>query len=150
MEGKPLYADAHVNGHANPTFLLKQQDSDHLVKIMTQTIVPFCSHVCDSKSKQLNFVMVAFIHRGNPLLVRARLAQLAPDTLLCVRHRSLLLYLRTPRSRESRHLSLQLLLRDSTLLRVTLHLLLNLLISQSRDGTRLLHHLQDLRLYLRQ
>ncbi|XP_077388476.1 disintegrin and metalloproteinase domain-containing protein 19 isoform X1 [Festucalex cinctus] len=26
VEAKPLHADAHVNGHTNPTFLLKQQD----------------------------------------------------------------------------------------------------------------------------
>ncbi|XP_061644136.1 disintegrin and metalloproteinase domain-containing protein 19 [Phyllopteryx taeniolatus] len=27
-EAKPLHADGHVNGHTNPTFLLKKQDSD--------------------------------------------------------------------------------------------------------------------------
>ncbi|XP_034545260.1 disintegrin and metalloproteinase domain-containing protein 19 isoform X2 [Notolabrus celidotus] len=32
VESKPLCADGHVNGHTNPTFLLKKQDSDHLVK----------------------------------------------------------------------------------------------------------------------
>ncbi|KAM9357468.1 disintegrin and metalloproteinase domain-containing protein 19 [Symphorus nematophorus] len=32
IESKALYADSHVNGHANPTFLLKKQDSDHLGK----------------------------------------------------------------------------------------------------------------------
>ncbi|XP_076595916.1 disintegrin and metalloproteinase domain-containing protein 19 [Chaetodon auriga] len=31
-EGKQPYADGHVNGHANPAFLLKIQDSDHLGK----------------------------------------------------------------------------------------------------------------------
>lgn len=39
VEGKPLHADGQVSGHANPTFLLKKQDSDHLVKkpMMSQT-----------------------------------------------------------------------------------------------------------------
>ncbi|XP_037636668.1 disintegrin and metalloproteinase domain-containing protein 19 [Sebastes umbrosus] len=32
VEGKPLCADSHVSGHANPTFFLKKQDSDHLGK----------------------------------------------------------------------------------------------------------------------
>ncbi|XP_034070841.1 disintegrin and metalloproteinase domain-containing protein 19 [Gymnodraco acuticeps] len=32
VDGKPLHADVHVNGHANPTFLLKKQDSDNLGK----------------------------------------------------------------------------------------------------------------------
>ncbi|XP_042349013.1 disintegrin and metalloproteinase domain-containing protein 19 [Plectropomus leopardus] len=32
VESKPLQANGHVNGHANPTFLLKKQDSDHLEK----------------------------------------------------------------------------------------------------------------------
>ncbi|XP_038555908.1 disintegrin and metalloproteinase domain-containing protein 19-like [Micropterus salmoides] len=32
VEGKPLYAGGHVSGHANPAFLLKTQDSDHLGK----------------------------------------------------------------------------------------------------------------------
>lgn len=31
-DSKPVYADGHVNGHANPAFLLKKQDMDHLVK----------------------------------------------------------------------------------------------------------------------
>lgn len=31
-EGKPLQAVDHGNGHANLTFLLNKQDSDHLVK----------------------------------------------------------------------------------------------------------------------
>ncbi|XP_071362810.1 disintegrin and metalloproteinase domain-containing protein 19 [Trachinotus anak] len=31
-EGKPVSADGHVNGHANPTFLLKRHPPDHLVK----------------------------------------------------------------------------------------------------------------------
>ncbi|XP_008277789.1 disintegrin and metalloproteinase domain-containing protein 19 isoform X2 [Stegastes partitus] len=32
IEGKPLYTDDNVNGHTNPTFLLKKQDSDNLGK----------------------------------------------------------------------------------------------------------------------
>ncbi|XP_053285079.1 disintegrin and metalloproteinase domain-containing protein 19 isoform X2 [Pleuronectes platessa] len=32
VEAKPLQADCHLNGHANPTFLLKKQPSDRLVK----------------------------------------------------------------------------------------------------------------------
>ncbi|XP_036932863.1 disintegrin and metalloproteinase domain-containing protein 19 [Acanthopagrus latus] len=32
IEDKPLCADSQVNGHANPTFLLKKQDSSHLGK----------------------------------------------------------------------------------------------------------------------
>ncbi|XP_070692876.1 disintegrin and metalloproteinase domain-containing protein 19 [Pempheris klunzingeri] len=32
VNSKPLCADSHVNGHTNPTFLLKKQDSDHLGK----------------------------------------------------------------------------------------------------------------------
>uniref|UniRef100_A0A3Q1CH67 ADAM metallopeptidase domain 19b n=1 Tax=Amphiprion ocellaris TaxID=80972 RepID=A0A3Q1CH67_AMPOC len=32
IEGKPLYTDDNVNGHTNPTFLLKKQDSDQLGK----------------------------------------------------------------------------------------------------------------------
>ncbi|XP_049898058.1 disintegrin and metalloproteinase domain-containing protein 19 [Epinephelus moara] len=32
VDNKPLFADGHVNGHANPTFLLKKQDPDHLGK----------------------------------------------------------------------------------------------------------------------
>lgn len=32
IEDKPLCADSQVNGHANPTFLLKKQDSSHLVR----------------------------------------------------------------------------------------------------------------------
>ncbi|XP_041652862.1 disintegrin and metalloproteinase domain-containing protein 19 isoform X1 [Cheilinus undulatus] len=32
VEGKPLCVDGHVNGHTNPTFLLKKQDADHLGK----------------------------------------------------------------------------------------------------------------------
>nr|XP_046262723.1 disintegrin and metalloproteinase domain-containing protein 19 [Scatophagus argus] len=32
VEGKPLYADVHENGHANPTFLIKKHGSDHLGK----------------------------------------------------------------------------------------------------------------------
>lgn len=32
VEAKPLHVDSHVNGHANPAFLLKKQDSDRLVK----------------------------------------------------------------------------------------------------------------------
>ncbi|XP_029918400.1 disintegrin and metalloproteinase domain-containing protein 19 [Myripristis murdjan] len=31
-EAKPLHADGHATGHANPTFLLKRQDSDRLGK----------------------------------------------------------------------------------------------------------------------
>lgn len=31
-ESKPLRADGHANGHANPAFLLRKQDQDHLVK----------------------------------------------------------------------------------------------------------------------
>ncbi|KAM9850110.1 disintegrin and metalloproteinase domain-containing protein 19 [Aulostomus maculatus] len=30
VEAKPLHASSQVNGHANPTFLLKKQESDHL------------------------------------------------------------------------------------------------------------------------
>ncbi|XP_059202750.1 disintegrin and metalloproteinase domain-containing protein 19 [Centropristis striata] len=32
VESKPLHPDIHINGHANPTFLLKKQDPDHLGK----------------------------------------------------------------------------------------------------------------------
>ncbi|XP_035017449.1 disintegrin and metalloproteinase domain-containing protein 19 [Hippoglossus stenolepis] len=32
VEAKPLHADGHLNGHANPTFFLKKQPSDPLVK----------------------------------------------------------------------------------------------------------------------
>ncbi|XP_022077650.2 disintegrin and metalloproteinase domain-containing protein 19 [Acanthochromis polyacanthus] len=32
IEGKPLHTDDNVNGHTNPTFLLKKQDSNHLGK----------------------------------------------------------------------------------------------------------------------
>ncbi len=39
VEAKSLHSDGQVIGHANPTFLLKKQDSDHLVKkpMMIQT-----------------------------------------------------------------------------------------------------------------
>lgn len=39
VEGKPLYAGGHVSGHANPAFLLKTQDSDHLVMKSTDSAV---------------------------------------------------------------------------------------------------------------
>uniref|UniRef100_A0A8D3E798 ADAM metallopeptidase domain 19b n=1 Tax=Scophthalmus maximus TaxID=52904 RepID=A0A8D3E798_SCOMX len=32
VESRPLHADGHVNGHTNPTFLLKKQQSELLVK----------------------------------------------------------------------------------------------------------------------
>ncbi|XP_039669787.1 disintegrin and metalloproteinase domain-containing protein 19 isoform X3 [Perca fluviatilis] len=46
VEGKPLYTNIHVNGHANPTFLLKKQDSDHLGKSS-----PNPSPSCSSRSR---------------------------------------------------------------------------------------------------
>ncbi|XP_039974933.1 disintegrin and metalloproteinase domain-containing protein 19 [Xiphias gladius] len=46
VEGKPFYADGHVNGHANPTFLLKKQQSDHLVKSS-----PHPSPSCSTRSR---------------------------------------------------------------------------------------------------
>lgn len=41
IESKSLCAEDHVNGHTNPTFLLKKKDSDHLVKtpMMTDTVL---------------------------------------------------------------------------------------------------------------
>ncbi|KAF3838099.1 hypothetical protein F7725_009867, partial [Dissostichus mawsoni] len=55
VEGKPLHADVHVNGHANPTFLLKKQDSDNLVKkpFPTETgkSSPRPSPSCSSRSR---------------------------------------------------------------------------------------------------
>ncbi|XP_010771089.1 disintegrin and metalloproteinase domain-containing protein 19 [Notothenia coriiceps] len=46
VDGKPLHADVHVNGHANPTFLLKKQDSDNLGKSS-----PRPSPSCSSRSR---------------------------------------------------------------------------------------------------
>ncbi|XP_035506080.2 disintegrin and metalloproteinase domain-containing protein 19 isoform X2 [Scophthalmus maximus] len=37
VESRPLHADGHVNGHTNPTFLLKKQQSELLVKSSTSS-----------------------------------------------------------------------------------------------------------------
>lgn len=88
--------------------------------------------------------MVAFLPRGNPLLIQARLAQPGPDMPLCVQQWNLLPYLHMLQSRKGRWLihvrSLQPFLRDNTLLRQRP---LNL----SRDETRLPHRPQDLHLH---
>lgn len=41
-EGKPLQAVDHGNGHANLTFLLNKQDSDHLVKKKSRRATAIC------------------------------------------------------------------------------------------------------------
>ncbi|GAA6226342.1 disintegrin and metalloproteinase domain-containing protein 19 [Lates japonicus] len=46
VEGKSVFADGHVNGHANPTFLLKKQQSDHSVKSS-----PHPSPSCSTRSR---------------------------------------------------------------------------------------------------
>ncbi|XP_030253288.1 disintegrin and metalloproteinase domain-containing protein 19 [Sparus aurata] len=46
VEDKPLCADSQMNGHANPTFLLKKQDSSHLGKSS-----PHPSPSCSTRSR---------------------------------------------------------------------------------------------------
>ncbi|KAG7241821.1 hypothetical protein INR49_024791 [Caranx melampygus] len=45
-EGRPECVDSHVNGHTNPTFLLKKQQPDHLVKSS-----PHPSPSCSARSR---------------------------------------------------------------------------------------------------
>ena len=108
VEGKPAHADGQVNGHTNPTFLLKKQDLVKKKKKPSQVLPWWCD--CNEMFwlHESNLILLFALSLMWSLLpIQAHLAHLGPDILLCVRQWDLLPYPRMLQNRKSRCHSLR-------------------------------------------